>query len=134
MPSLYLKDPLFLFSLTTYFLNRLILKSIFTAGFFHNYWNDLICIPFWLPIMLYGMRLLGLRTHDAPPTWYELVISLLIWSFLFECWLPFTPAFQGLAYSDHVDVLCYVIGAFFAAEFWRFWYPQTELSQKQEEA
>ena len=47
MRFLYLRDPLFLFCVTTYFVNRFILKSIWKTGFVHESLNDLTCIPFW---------------------------------------------------------------------------------------
>ena len=48
----YLKDPLFLFCLLLYGVNRWILKPYVPNGFSQNFLNDLICIPFWVPIML----------------------------------------------------------------------------------
>jgi hypothetical protein len=44
----YLRDPLFLVCLVTYFVNRLVLKSVWKDGFVHEHFNDLICVPFWV--------------------------------------------------------------------------------------
>ncbi|HLJ96675.1 MAG TPA: hypothetical protein VKU02_26115 [Gemmataceae bacterium] len=117
----YLRDPLFLICVATYFVNRLVLKSHWKDGFVHEHLNDLICIPFWVPIMLFAQRRVGLR-DDAPPRPGELVIPLILWSWVFEI---FVPAIDGLGdrfVADHLDVLFYAIGALGAAVFWRLWY------------
>jgi hypothetical protein len=69
----YLKDPLFLFCLGLYFINRWVLKPYFPNEISRSYLNDLICLPFWVPIMLFIMRKTGLRGDDAPPRACELL-------------------------------------------------------------
>ena len=118
----YLKDPLFLFCVALYFINRWVLKPYFTNPFSRGYLNDVICIPFWVPIMLFLMRKARLRTEDGPPTASEILIPLIIWSWVFEAWLPFTAFFKHLATSDYMDIFSYTAGAFFAALFWKLWY------------
>jgi hypothetical protein len=114
----YLRDPLFLFCVVIYFLNRLILKPYLPNAFSQFYLNDLICIPVWLPIMLFAMRKTGLRQDDRPPTWYEVSIPLLVWSFAFELIAPYTQTFRGIAFGDHIDILCYACGGLVGAIFW----------------
>src|SRR3954469_7906801 len=106
----YLTDPLFLFCVVLYFLNRWVLKPHFSNTFLHCYLNDVICIPFWIPIMLVVMKALRLRRNDSPPTGFEILIPLILWSWVFEAYLPFTPMFKHLATSDYHDVLAYSIG------------------------
>jgi hypothetical protein len=118
----YLKDPLFVFCFVLYFVNRWIFKPYLPNEFFRDHLNDMICIPFWIPIMLFSMRKVGLRDNDGTPSGGELLIPLILWSWVFEVWLPRTSAFQGLAISDHLDILYYAAGALFAALFWRFRY------------
>jgi len=118
----YVRDPLFVFCLLLYLLNRWVLKPLLPYGFFQGYLNDCICIPFWIPLMLFGMRRLGLRRHDRPPTSYEIVVPLLVWSFVFELVVPRLGVFRGLAFSDHLDILCYASGALAACVFWRAYY------------
>jgi hypothetical protein len=118
----YLRDPLFRLCVVAYFVNRWVLKTVFADGFCHDYLNDLLCIPFWVPIMLWGMRKIGLRRDDAPPRAQEILVPLVLWSFVFELVVPRLPPFQGLAFCDHVDILCYTLGAAVAAGFWRVWY------------
>ncbi len=88
MPFRYLRDPLFLACFIGYFLNRFVIKHLTHGGFFHDSFNDLICIPFWVPIMLWGMRRTKLRPDDAPPRGEEILIPLLMWSYVFEIYLP----------------------------------------------
>jgi hypothetical protein len=118
----YLRDPLFVFCVALYFVNRWAFKPLLPNTFSQSYLNDLICIPFWVPIMLYGMRRLRLRSDDAPPRSYEILIPLLLWSFLFEFWLPYTTVLGGRTVSDPVDILFYTLGALAASLFWNRWY------------
>ena len=127
----YLKDPLFLFCLVLYFVNRWILKPYFPNSFSRDYLNDIICIPFWVPIMLFMMRSIRLRKHDEPPTGSEILIPLILWSWIFESYLPFVPFFKYLATSDYQDIMSYTVGALFSAVFWRVWY-QRKLVGKRE--
>ncbi len=88
MPFRYLTDPLFVFCLALYAANRWILKPYFPNEFSQSYLNDLICLPFWIPIMLWTMKCLGLRKTHTPPSGGELIVPLLVWSWLFEVYLP----------------------------------------------
>ncbi len=126
MPFRYLRDPLFLACVLIYFINRWVFRVLWPGLFFSNHVNDLICIPFWLPILLFLARRLGLRRDDAPPRGYEILIPLILWSAVFEIWLPGVAFFEGLATADHLDVLAYVAGALVAAIVWRKWYGEPE--------
>ena len=75
MRFLYLRDPLFLACVATYFVNRFVLKNIWHDGFVHAHLNDLICIPFWVPIMLFAQRTLRLRPDDHSPRPAEIIIA-----------------------------------------------------------
>jgi hypothetical protein len=120
----YLRDPLFLTCLVLYFVNRLLLKPLLPWTFLHSYLNDVICIPFWVPIMLLLMRGCHLRHDDGPPRSHEVLIPLMLWSLVFEVWLPQTETFRRLATADHLDVLSYTAGALLAGVFWRYYYGQ----------
>jgi hypothetical protein len=118
----YLKDPLFLFCVALYFINRWILKPYFPNDFSRDYLNDVICIPFWLPIMLFLMKVTRLRKHGGSPTASEILVPLVVWSWVFEAYLPFTTLFKHVETSDYMDIFSYTVGACFAAVFWKFWY------------
>lgn len=125
----YLTDPLFLSCLALYACNRWVLEPMPCGALFRSYLNDLICIPFCVPPMLLLMRRLRLRDHDGPPCAHEIMVPLLLWSIVFELWLPEVAFFRGMATSDHVDILCYVLGACAAAFVWSRLYagsPQSE--------
>src|SRR5262245_35663970 len=97
----YLRDPLFLGCLVVYFVNRWALKPLWSVGFFHDHLNDLICIPFWVPIMLWGQQMLGLRGWDGPPHAGEIMIPLVVWSWFFEIVLPPSGLVGARAVADH---------------------------------
>jgi hypothetical protein len=118
----YLKDPLFLVCLVLYFANRWSLKPFLPNEFSRCYLNDVICLPFWLPIMLFLMRKTGLRRVDTAPGGGELLIPLLLWSWAFELFLPGLDFFRGLSTCDYRDILCYTVGTATAAIVWRLYY------------
>lgn len=118
----YLSDPLFLCCVLAYFVNRFILKSIWKTGFVHEHFNDLICIPFWVPIMLWMERRFGLRRDDKPPDAIEVIVPLLVWSWVFEIFLPRTEMFRRYCTADPWDITYYSLGAIGAFLFWRIWY------------
>ncbi len=122
----YLKDPLFLFCLTTYFVNRFVMKPYFPNRFSSDYLNDLICLPFWIPIMLWFARRIGLRRTDEPPRRHELLIPLVLWSWVFEVYLPKTKTFEHLATADYLDIFCYALGGLIATVFWTHWYREPQ--------
>ena len=122
MPFRYLTDPLFVFCLALYAANRWVLKPYFPNEFSQSYLNDLICLPFWIPIMLWTMKCLGLRRTHTPPSGGELIVPLLVWSWLFEVYLPGLDSFKELTFADPADILCYTTGALLAAVFWKWWY------------
>jgi hypothetical protein len=118
----YLRDPLCLICIVLYGLNRWAFKPISDNWFLHSYLNDLICIPFWVPIMLGALRRLGLRSHDRIPQSYEVLIPLVIWSIVFEIFLPRLPTFTKFAVPDPNDIFFYTLGASLAWMFWSYWY------------
>jgi hypothetical protein len=118
----YLRDPLFLFCIVLYALNRIVIKPNCEVYFFHAWLNDVICIPFTLPLMLWVLRLLRLRFHDEPPKPFEILIPLFIISWSFEVYLPNTEMFRNVTVADRWDVLAYSVGAIASGTFWFFWY------------
>jgi hypothetical protein len=126
MPFRYLCDPLFLFCFTLYWVNRLIVEQLTDIPFFHFYLNDLICIPFLVPILLYGLKRLHLRPHDRPPQSYEIILPLIVWSIMFEILLPQHPYWSQWLTGDPYDVFCYTLSASAAMTFWGWYYPRPE--------
>jgi hypothetical protein len=124
MSFAYLRDPLFLVSVAAYFFNRFAVKPLTDGSFFHAHLNDLICIPFWVPIMIYLQHRIGLRPISTPPLAHEIVIPLLIWSWTFELFLPQSGWLGESCVADYRDVIYYAAGATVAALFWRSYYAE----------
>ncbi|MDB6123042.1 MAG: hypothetical protein JWQ71_2035 [Pedosphaera sp.] len=80
--------------------------------------------------MLFLLRKVGLRKDDAPPRAGEILIPLLVWSWVFEIYLPSTSYFKSLATSDYLDIGAYTVGGFLAALFWKIWYGERRLARK----
>ena len=118
----YLKDPLFLACVAIYSANKLSRLLAGGTDFQNAYVNDLICMPFWVPIMLVVNRILGLRAHDRPPGFYEIAIPVLVWSAAFELVFPYTSWFCEYSVADPNDVLCYCAGGLVAGLFWKSYY------------
>ncbi len=118
----YLKDPLFLCCFCLYWINFWLEQFDASPRLLQSYLNDVICIPFWIPIMLWGQKQLGIRDHDSPPENLEIVIPLLMWAVLFEVVIPASHPPVIPAVADPNDVLCYCAGALIAVVCWRWYY------------
>ncbi len=126
-PFGYLRVPLFLVCLALYFLNRFVGKPLTPSHhFLHTHFNDLICVPFWLPILLWFCKKAGLRKTDAPPLLIEVLVPTAGWSVIFELWLPIlSPRFI----SDPWDMTWYLLGGMGAHYFWCATYPPAPLRE-----
>lgn len=122
---LFLQDRLFLISLATYAGNRLIIRPRL-AGFFqshlswawpflHSHLDDLLLMPAALPVVLWLQRLTGLRSHDRPPGWGEMVGHLVVWSVMCKIVGPFG---LHLGAPDPWDVLFFAAGGIAACLWW----------------
>ena len=118
----YLRDPLFLATVAVYLCNKFLRLSTGGTEFQNAYLNDLICVPFWVPVMLAANRLLGLRRHDGPPRFYEIMIPILVWATAFEIVFPVSSWFGKHAVADANDILFYCLGGLIAGLFWRCHY------------
>src|SRR4051812_13891291 len=114
----YLQDPLFLISAGIYVVNRFLIKPHTSNQFCHQHLNDLLCIPFCVPIMLLLERSLCLRRHDRAPEGIEVLVALLVWAIVFELILPEINRFKNYATGDAIDILYYIIGACVAMVVW----------------
>ncbi len=122
MSFAYLKDPLFLACFGAYWINRALESCDLGTPFFSCYLNDIVCVPFWVPIMLWVNRKLRLRHDDGPPASVEILIPLLIWCAAFEVVIPIWFGSVVTTVADPADVLCYCAGALAATVFWRWYY------------
>jgi len=124
-PFGYLHDRLFGFSLAAYALNRLVVLP-HLAGilrphlpwawlFLHSHFDDLILMPAALPVVLWIQRLTGLRSHDRPPGWLEMLSHLLVWSVMCKIVGPF---YCHIGVADPSDILFFAAGGFAACLWW----------------
>jgi len=118
----YLKDRLFWVCVGLYFLNRFVVKPIMVGktNFFSSYFNDLLCIPFWLPIVLLVTKYAGFRSHNEPPDLLELGFYVFLWSIVFEYVAPAYGKYFNYPVADPWDIVCYATGAMIAWFFWNF--------------
>jgi len=111
----YLRDRLFLAAAAGYGLNRWLLKPLIPSPFLRGHFNDLLLIPAALPVVLCVQRFLGLRKHDLPPSWSEMVLHLVVWSVVCEFIGPFW-LHHGTA--DLWDLVAYALGGVAACHWW----------------
>ena len=100
-----------------YCLGRWVLKPNHLGGWLvHDYFNDLLCLPLFVPIILRVQALLGIRQHDLPPTLFEVLHNWIVFSILYELVLPHLSAFDSTA--DRWDAVMYLIGGLVAYAYW----------------
>ena len=118
--SLFLRDRLFIVCVALYVVNRWLIKPMASIEFFHSHLNDLLCFPIWIPVLVSLLSLMRLRPSKEPPCSYEILIPLVIWSWMFEGWAPATSLFAGATVADPKDIIWYAVGAFLGSIYWRF--------------
>jgi hypothetical protein len=109
-------DPACIAACVFYAINRWLIEPHVSAAWDHSWVNDAFLIPAALPVLLTIERLLGLRGHDAPPTWTENLAHLAAWSFLFEY---LGPMLNHRSTGDIWDVVAYSVGAIAAGCWWQ---------------
>ena len=114
----YARDSVFLACLALYVVNREWIKPNLHhySPLFHGHLNDTLTVPVALPIYLLVYRRLGLRPHDAPPHFWEVILHLLVWSVFFK-W--FGPAVLHRGVADPTDIACFAFGGLVA---WLLWH------------
>ena len=113
----YLLDPLFLFSLTLYTINKssFLRPEFWSCKFCNYYLNDLLLVPVLVPIILFFSRPFKFRKDYSPPMFLEIIVPLAIWSIAFELIGPF---YFGKGTSDLVDVFAYCLGGLTSWIIW----------------
>jgi ubiquinone/menaquinone biosynthesis C-methylase UbiE len=108
-------DPLCLLACGFYAACRWLIRPYTDAVFWHSYSTDYLLIPAALPLWLWVQRRLGLRRHDAFPTWSEISGAWLVWSIAAEA---VAPHLFRRATGDWLDVVAYAAGAIIAGGWW----------------
>lgn len=118
-PFRYFADPVCMASLALYALNRHVLKPHHIGGWFtHGYLNDVLCLPLFVPMILYVQRWIGLRRHDGNPSAWELFQHLVIFSVMFQVIIPRFPK-TFISAGDPYDMIAYLVGGILAGCYWR---------------
>lgn len=111
----YGRDPLCLIAIGLYAINRWLLKPTLDLRFLHDHFNDVLLIPAALPLVLWGQRQLGWRTHDLSPDAGEITLHLIVWSLIAEV---AGPHLFDHATGDWRDLVAYTAGAIIAGLWW----------------
>ncbi|HET6251163.1 MAG TPA: hypothetical protein VFE47_26005 [Tepidisphaeraceae bacterium] len=116
----YFADGLFIAAVLIYLVNRFWAKKTTwgRTGFCHDYLNDVLLIPFFLPGVLWLHRRLGLRSHDRPPRLGEVALHVGVWSICFEWLFARYHVFYQHSTADPKDALAYAVGGGIA---WMIW-------------
>jgi hypothetical protein len=116
----YVTDPICIACLLLYPLNRWYLKPHRIGGHFTvAFLNDTICLPLFLPMILYLQRRLGVRRHDGPPRLWEVLQHWAIFSVVFKAIMPRFPQVFRTS-GDPWDMLAYIGGGLIAWAIWNW--------------
>jgi hypothetical protein len=114
----YLADPVCIFSLALYALNRHVLKPHHIGGWFtHGYFNDVLCLPLFVPVILYAQHLVGVRKHFGYPRFWEIALNWAVFTIVFQLIIPKYPK-TFIAAGDPYDILAYFAGGAIAGIYW----------------
>jgi hypothetical protein len=114
----YIADPACVVSLVLYALNRYFLRPHHIGGSFtHGYFNDVLCLPLFVPMILYSQHLIGLRKHFGFPRPWEIFQNWLVFTVVFQVLIPRFPK-TFIAAGDPYDILAYLAGGIIAGFYW----------------
>ncbi|MDB5290669.1 MAG: hypothetical protein JWL69_1910 [Phycisphaerales bacterium] len=114
----YLADPVCIASLVLYTINRYFLKPHHIGGWFtHGYFNDVLCLPLFVPMILYAQHLIGLRKHFGFPRLWEIFQNWVVFTVVFQVVIPRFPK-TFIAAGDPYDILAYLAGGVIAWIYW----------------
>jgi hypothetical protein len=114
----YLADPACIISLLIYALNRHVLKPHHIGGWFtHGYLNDVLCLPLFVPMILYAQHLIGLRPHRRYPQFWEIFQNWAAFTIVFQLIIPRFPK-TYISAGDPWDILAYLAGGVIAGYYW----------------
>jgi hypothetical protein len=84
----------------------------------HDYFNDVLLLPIFLPVSLLINRWLGLRRDDRSPSLIEVGGYFLLWSALFQLVFPRHAWLFRHSTDDPYNVVAFGIGGLVA---WLTW-------------
>jgi hypothetical protein len=114
----YLADPCCIIALMIYPINRFYLKPHHIGGWFtHGYLNDLLCLPMFIPMILYVQHLIGLRPHRRFPSVWEIFQNFAVFTVMFQVIVPRFPK-KFTSAGDPLDIVAYLAGGIIAGCYW----------------
>jgi hypothetical protein len=114
----YLADPVCTVSLCLYTLNRFVLKPHHIGGWFtHGYFNDVLCLPLFVPMILYVQHVIGLRKDFGYPRGWEIFQNWAAFTIVFQVVIPRFPK-TFVSAGDPWDILAYLAGGIIAGMLW----------------
>jgi hypothetical protein len=117
-PFRYLADPACIVCLILYPINRYLLKPHHIGGWFtHGYLNDVMCLPLFVPMILYAQHIIGLRKGAAYPRVWEIFQNFVVFTIVFQGITPRLPRIFTSA-GDPWDILAYAAGGIVAGFYW----------------
>jgi hypothetical protein len=117
-PFRYIADPVCIASLILYTISRYFLKPHHIGGWFtHGYLNDILCLPLFVPIILYAQHVVGLRKHFGFPLPWEIFQNWFVFTVVFQVVIPRFPK-TFIAAGDPYDILAYLAGGILAGLYW----------------
>jgi hypothetical protein len=127
-------DWLFLVSVLLYLVNRFWIKKTAFGhrGFFHDYLNDVLLIPFFLPMVLLVQKKARLRGHDLPPTAFEVASHVVLWSVYFQYVFVHFHYLYRHSTADPWNMAAYAVGGVASLVIWNLSY-RTKVSRTGQE-
>ena len=114
----YIADPICIACLIIYPINRFFLKPHHIGGWFtHGYLNDVMCLPLFVPMILYVEHLLGIRRHRDFPRLWEVFQAFVAFTIVFQAITPRFPRTFTSA-GDPWDILAYFAGGAIGYFYW----------------
>ncbi|MBD3375473.1 hypothetical protein GF406_10595 [candidate division KSB1 bacterium] len=108
------RDPLFIGSWLLYFGLAVAQQWLSVPPWIAAYGRDVLLVPCVLPLLITALTRMKIRV-PSPPTIIEILLSVLIWSIMFEL---LGPEFFPHAVADVFDILAYCAGGIIAGFYW----------------
>ncbi len=117
-PFRYLADPVCIAALILYAMNRFYLKPHHVGGWFtRGYLNDVLCLPLFVPMILYAEHVLHVRPHFGFPRVWEILQIGAAFTLVFQVIIPRFPKVFITA-GDPYDILAYSAGGVIGWSCW----------------
>lgn len=120
-PYRYLADPTCVAGIALYWAHRTWIKPTAWGGhgLLHDYLNDFLLIPVFLPPALMLQRWVGIRRHDRPPSAAEVATHVGLWSVLFVVVFPHFAWLYRNSTADPYNAVAFAVGGVAGWSVWK---------------